>query len=90
MIHKPRNRELSILLTAHCLAKIHIFVKIHHHIPKGSEVMACKQYFAKDRQVNSKKIKLSFLFIPHGLDEDLSLKLNKSIPSGCRVMTRHS
>ena len=34
---------------------------------------------------------LPFLFIAHGLDEiHLSLKLHKSIPSGCRVMALHS
>ena len=57
MIHKPRNRELSILLTAHCLDKIHIFVKFR---PKGSEVMAYKQYFTKDSQFNSKKSSYRF------------------------------
>ena len=29
----PRKRELSILLTAHYLDKIHIFMKFLHHIP---------------------------------------------------------
>ena len=56
-MHKPRKRDLSILLTAHCLDKIHIVVKFRHHIPYGSEVVAYKQHFAKDRQFNSKKIK---------------------------------
>ena len=32
MMHKPRKRELSILLTAHCLDTIHIFMKFRHHI----------------------------------------------------------
>ena len=49
-MHKPRKRELSILLTAHCLDKIHIFMKFRHHIPYGSEFEAYKQRFAKDRQ----------------------------------------
>ena len=31
--------------------------------------MAYKQYFAKDRQFNSRKQELPFLLIPHGLDE---------------------
>ena len=55
-MHKPRKRELSILLTAHCLDKIHMFMKFHHHIPYGSEVVAYKHYkqqFAEDIQFNS-------------------------------------
>ena len=39
-MHKPRKRGLSILLTAHCLDKIHIFMKFRHRIPYGSEVVA--------------------------------------------------
>ena len=54
-MHKPRKRELSILLTAHCLNKLRIFMKFRHHIPYGSEVVAYKQHFAKDRQFNSLK-----------------------------------
>ena len=42
MMHKPRKRELSILLTAHCVDKIHIFMKFRHHIPYGSKVVAYK------------------------------------------------
>ena len=53
MMHKPRKRELPILLTAQCLDKIHIFVKFRHHIRYGSEAVAYKQHFAKDRQLNS-------------------------------------
>ena len=56
-MNKPRNRESSILLTTHCRDKIHIFMKFLHHIPYGSDVVAYKQHFAKDRQFNSKKIK---------------------------------
>ena len=52
-MHKPRKRELSILLTAHCLDKIHIFMKFRHHNPFDSEVVAYKQHFAKDRQFNN-------------------------------------
>ena len=52
-MHKPRKRELSILLTAHCRDKIHIFMKFRHHIPYGSEVVAYKQHYAKDIQFNS-------------------------------------
>ena len=52
-MHKPRKRELCILLTAYSLDKIHIFMKFRHHIPYGSEVVAYKQHFAKDRQFNS-------------------------------------
>ena len=52
-MHKPSKRELSILLTAHCLDKIHKFMTFRHHIPYGSEVVAYKQHFAKDRQFNS-------------------------------------
>ena len=54
-MHKPRKRELSILLTAPCLNKIHvhIFMTFRHHIPYGSEVVAYKQHFAKDMQFNS-------------------------------------
>ena len=33
MIHKLRIRELSNLITAHCLDKIHISVEFCHHIP---------------------------------------------------------
>ena len=51
-MHKPRKQELSILLAAHCLDKTHIFMKFHHHIPYGSEVVAYK-HFAKDKQFNS-------------------------------------
>ena len=54
-MHQPRKRELSNLLTAHCLDKIHIFMKFRHHIPYGSDVVAYKQHFAKDRQFNSLK-----------------------------------
>ena len=50
---KPKRRELSILLTAHCIEKIHIFMKFCHHIPYGSEVVAYKQHFAKDIQFNN-------------------------------------
>ena len=64
-MHKPRKRELSILLTAHCLDKTHIFMKFHHHIPYGSEVVAYKQNFAKDMQFISKKIKGYFFFLFH-------------------------
>ena len=52
-MHKSRKRELSILLTAHYLDKIHIFMKFRPHIPYGSEVVAYKQHFAKDIQFNS-------------------------------------
>ena len=40
VMHKPRKQELSILLTTHCLDKIHISMKFRHHIPYGSEVVA--------------------------------------------------
>ena len=53
MMHKPRKRELSILLTAQWLDKIHIFRKFRHHIPYGSKAVAYKQHFAKDKQLNS-------------------------------------
>ena len=56
-MHKPRKRELSILLTAHCLDKIHIFMKFRHHIPYGSEVVAYKQRFAKGQTIQQLKIK---------------------------------
>ena len=52
-MHKPRKRELSILLTAHYLDKIHMFMKFRHHIPYGSEVVVNKQRSAMDRQFNS-------------------------------------
>ena len=69
-MHKPRKRELSILLTAHCLDKIHIFMKFRHHIPCGSEVVAYKQRCAKEQDNSTVKNQgLSFLFIPHNLDE---------------------
>ena len=48
---KSRKRELSILLTAHCLDKIQIFMKFRHHIPYGSEVVAYKQRFAKGQTI---------------------------------------
>ena len=67
MMHKPKNGQLSIFLTTHYLDKIHIFMKFRHHIPYGSEVVAYKQHFAKDRQFKNQV--LSFLFIPHSLDE---------------------
>ena len=53
MMHKPRKRELSILLTAHFRDKVHILMKFRHHIPYGSEVVAYKQHLAKDIQFNS-------------------------------------
>ena len=53
IMHKPGKRELSMLLTAHCLDKIHIFMKFRHHIPYGLEVVVYKQHFVKDRQFNS-------------------------------------
>ena len=52
-MHKPRKRELSILLTAHCLDKIQIFMKFRHYIPYDSEVLAYKQNFAKEIRFNS-------------------------------------
>ena len=52
-MHKPIKRELSILLTAHCLDKIHIFMTFRHHFPYCSEVVAYKQQFAKAIQFNS-------------------------------------
>ena len=42
--------------------------------------MAYKQYFAKDRQFNSKSQELSLLFIPHGLDE---INLSGIFPLNC-------
>ena len=51
MMQKPRKWELSILLTAHCLDKIQIFIKFRHHIPYGSEVEAYKQRFAKGQTI---------------------------------------
>ena len=81
-MHKPRKRELSILLTAHCLDKIHILWKLW---PLNSIL---------PRTDNSTVTNQGASFIPHGLDEisfrDLNLKLHKSIPSGCRVMALHS
>ena len=56
-MHKPRKRELSILLTVHCLDKIHIFMKFRHHIPYGSEVVAYQQHFAKGQTIQQLKIK---------------------------------
>ena len=69
-MHKPRKRELSILLTIHCLDKRHIFMKFRHHIPYGSKVVAYKNN-SLPRTDNStvKNQLLSFLFIPHCLDE---------------------
>ena len=67
-MHKPRKRELCILLTAHCLDKIYIFMKFRHHIPYGSKAVFYKQHFAKDNST-VKNPGLSFLFIPHCLDE---------------------
>ena len=50
----PAHLQLwSILLTVHCLDKIHIFMTFRHHILCGSDVVAYKQQFAKDRQFNS-------------------------------------
>ena len=54
-MHKTREQLLSILLTTHCLDKIHIFMKFRYHIPSGSEVVAYKQHFAKGGQFNSLK-----------------------------------
>ena len=68
-MHKPRKRKWSILLTAHCLDKIHIFMKFRHHIPYGSEVVAYKQHLPRTANSTVKNQWLSFLFIPHGLDE---------------------
>ena len=72
-MHKPRKRELPILLTAHCLetCKIYMFMKFHHHIPYGSEIVAYKQRFAKGKTIQHtvKNQGLSFLFVPHNLDE---------------------
>ena len=49
MIHKPRQRELSFFLAAHCLDKIHKLVKFRQYIPSGSEVTDDKEYFANGR-----------------------------------------
>ena len=68
-MHKPRKRELSILLTAHCLDKIYIFMKLRHHIPYGSEVVAYKNILPGTDNSTVKTQGLSFLFIPNGLDE---------------------
>ena len=65
MMHKPRKRELSSLLTAHCLDKIHIFMKFCHHIPYDSEVMAYNNILPRTYNSTVKNQGLSFLFIPH-------------------------
>ena len=44
-----KQRELPILLAAHCPDKIHIFVKFRLYILYGSEVYIDKKYVAKDR-----------------------------------------
>ena len=61
-MHKTRKRELSILLTAHCLDKVHIFLTIQNLWPINNIL---------PRPDNSTVTNqgLSFLFIPHGLDE---------------------
>ena len=51
------------------LDKIHIFMMFHHHIPYGSKAVAYKQHFAKADNSTVKNQGLSFLFIPHCLDE---------------------
>ena len=40
-------------------------MKFRHHIPYGSEVVAYKLHFAKDRQFNSEKIKGNRLCLFH-------------------------
>ena len=57
MMHKARKRGLSILLTAHCLEKIHIFMKFRHHIPYVSDFVPYKQRFAKGPTSQQLKIK---------------------------------
>ena len=68
-MHKPRKRELSILLTVHCLDKIHIFMKFRHHISYGSKVVAYKNILPRTDNSAVKNQVLSFLLIPHCLDE---------------------
>ena len=46
-MHKPRKRELSILLTVHCLDKIHIFMKL-----RGGSVVECR---TPEREVGGSK-----------------------------------
>ena len=46
-----------------------MFMKFRHHIPYGSEVVAYKQILPRTDNSTVKNQGLSFLFIPHGLDE---------------------
>ena len=62
-MHKPRKRELSILLTAHCLDKLHIFMKFRPHIPSGSEVVALNNILPRTDSSTVKNHGLSLLFI---------------------------
>ena len=61
-MHKPRKRELSILLTAHCLDKIHIFMKFRHHIPYGSEVVAYNNILPRTYNSAVKQLKIKGRF----------------------------
>ena len=61
-MHKPRKPELSILLTAHCLDKIHIFMMFRHHIPYGSQAVAYKQHFTYNSTVKNQGLSGVFLF----------------------------
>ena len=62
-MHKPRKRELFILLTAHCLDKIHIFMKFRHHIPYGSDVVAYKHILPRTYNSTVKNQGLSFFVV---------------------------
>ena len=68
-MHKPRKREMSILLTVHCLDKIHICLKIRHHISYVSKVVPINNILPRTDNSTVKNQVFSFLFIPHCLDE---------------------
>ena len=68
MMHELRKRGLSILLTAHYLDKIHIFMKFRQHTPYGSEVVVTvtyKQRFAKGQTIQQLKNQGLSFFLFH-------------------------
>ena len=71
MMHKPRKRELSILLTVHCLDKIHIhvFMNLVTIFLKVQKLWPINNILPRTDNSTVKNQGLSFLFIPHGLDE---------------------
>ena len=68
-MHKPRKRKLSILLTAHCLDKIHTFMTFVTIFHKVQKLWPINNILPRTDNSTVKHQGLSFLFILYDLDE---------------------